>query len=211
MITLGLAPPYAKEDVKQAYLTKAKQVHPDRGGTVAAFHELQEAFEAAQAYLEFRADRRAWIAAKMNGYIELEKAAARLRALGAEVVAAAPRWLQQSFGDFAQLAETAVRLRASDAHHGDAIIDAMVDEYHALRELEVVELAGCRVSDDAALSLAVFRQLKRVNLARTPVTRRVLGLIDGLPELIWLGLEGTKVGWLARQRAAWRLRRRMRS
>lgn len=209
MITLGLAPPYAKEDVKQAYLAKAKLVHPDRGGTAAAFQELHAAFEAAQAFLEFRTDRRAWISAKMNRYIALESAATRIRALGAEVVTAAPTWLEQSFGDFAQLAESAVRVRALDASNGDEIIGAMVDEYSSLRELEVIELPGCRVSDEAVLSLAVFQQLMRLNLSRTPITGRAVAVVDNLPALHWLGLDGANVNWWTRHRVASRLRKRM--
>src|SRR5262245_34604998 len=112
MQILGLSPPYAKEDVRQAYFEKAKQAHPDKGGTPEAFHKIQQAFEQAQVYLEFRGDRRAWIAAKMNHYIALEKAMDRLEALGAVLTTSAPNWLAQSFGDFAQLAETAFRVRA---------------------------------------------------------------------------------------------------
>ena len=52
MITLGLAPPYAAEDVKQAYLEKAKLALPDRGGSTAAFNEIQQA-TAPQEYLAF--------------------------------------------------------------------------------------------------------------------------------------------------------------
>lgn len=208
MIKLGLVPPYAKEDVKQAYLTKAKEVHPDKGGTAEAFHELHAAFEAAQAYLEFRTDRRSWISAKMNRYIALESAATRLRELGAEVVTSAPGWLEQSFGDFAQLAETAVRVRAMDAANGNAIVSAMVDEYAALRELEVIELPGCQVSDDAVLTLAVFQQLTKLNLARTPITNRAVDVADNLPNLLWLGLDGTNVSWWTRHRVEKRLRKR---
>ena len=57
MVTLGLAPPYAAEDVKAAYLSKAKELHPDHGGTADEFHALQDAFEKAERYLEFRSDR----------------------------------------------------------------------------------------------------------------------------------------------------------
>ena len=34
MAMLGLMPPYALEDVKAAYLAKAKELHPDKGGVV---------------------------------------------------------------------------------------------------------------------------------------------------------------------------------
>jgi DnaJ-class molecular chaperone with C-terminal Zn finger domain len=45
---LGL-PPNADEDVIDAvYRTKAKRLHPDVGGDVAAFQELQAAYEAVK-------------------------------------------------------------------------------------------------------------------------------------------------------------------
>jgi hypothetical protein len=208
MATLGLAPPYAIEDVHQAYREKAKATHPDRGGSPAAFKAVHEAFQQAQAYLEFRTDRRKWIASRMERYVALEAAAARLRALGASVATVMPRWLEQSFGDFAQLTETPVLVRAIDAPNGDAIIAALVADSVALRELETIELTGSKISDEAVLSLSVFQYLKRLNLARTPVTRVVLELSDTIPTLQSLALDGTNVGWWSRRRAASELRRR---
>lgn len=211
MIVLGLAPPYAKEDVKKAYLDKAKQLHPDHGGSAADFAKLHEAFQQAEAFLEFRGDRRTWIAGKMEHYLALERANERLRELGARIATAAPEWLAQSFGDFAQLSETATIVRAENAANGDEIIAALVDELAALRELSAIELPGCQVTDDAVLGLAVFKQLKRLDLTRTPVTRRVLSLIQELPALESLYLDGSGVGWWDRRRAARRLSRKLNS
>jgi hypothetical protein len=208
MITLGLAPPYAREDVKQAYLEKAKQAHPDRGGSTAAFNAVHQAFERAQEYLSFRDDRRAWIAQRMNRYVALQNAIGRLQQLGATVETRAPEWLEHSFGDFAQLTEAAVKVRAVDAEQGDAIIAALVAEHAALRDLVAIELPGCRVTDDAVLTLAVFQMLRRLNLAGTPVTRRSIGLVDAIPTLAWVAVDGTRVGWWPRWRLAARLRRR---
>ncbi len=208
MVTLGLAPPYAIEDVNQAYREQAKRAHPDRGGTAAGFHRIHQAFEQAQAYLEFRTDRRAWIAGKMARYVALEQAIARVARFGVAVTTATPLWLKQSFGDFAQLTETPTVARAIDAPNGDAIITALVADHVALRDLEAIELVGSRVTDDAVLMLSAFQQLRRLNLANTPVTRRVLALIDDVPTLETLALEGTGVGWWARRSAARRLRRR---
>jgi hypothetical protein len=208
MVTLGLAPPYAIEDIHQAYREKAKRAHPDRGGSVAEFIAIQQAFERAQAYMEYRTDRRAWIAGKMARYVALEQAIARVSRCGVSVVTLAPAWLQQSYGDFAQLTETPAIARAENATNGDAIIAALVDDHVALRELESLELPGCRVSDNAVLRLATFPMLRRLDLSRTPVTRRVLALVDELPQLESLDLEGSRVGWWLRRRTAARLRRR---
>jgi hypothetical protein len=208
MATLGLAPPYALEDVKAAYREKVKLAHPDRGGSVAAFHEIQQAFERAQQYLEFRSDRRAWIADHMERYVELERAIARLRKLGAQVFTRAPQWLEQSFGDFAQLTETAVQLRAPGAVNGDELIAALVDEHKPLRELREIDMPGANISDDAVLSLGVFSMLAYLDFSDTPITSRSLALVDQLESLESFHVTGTRIGWWSRWRLNARLRRR---
>jgi hypothetical protein len=208
MITLGLAPPYAAEDVKQAYLEKAKLAHPDRGGSTAAFNEIQQAYERAQEYLAFRGDRRAWIAAKMDHYLAAEKAITRLKDLGASVFTKAAEWLEHSFGDFAQLTESILLIRAVDNANGNAVIRAMVEDFDAIRELAALELPGCGVTDDAVLSLGGFPYLRQLNLTRNPITDRALDVIDALPALETLAIDGTEIGWWSRRRTAARLRRR---
>jgi hypothetical protein len=185
-----------------------KDAHPDRGGSVGAFNEIQQAFERATAYLEFRSDRRGWIAGKMARYAELQRAVERLEQLGASVTTFAPAWLEQSFGDFAQLTETVKTVRLDGPADGDVVIRALVADYHALRELEGLAMPGCRVSDEAVLSLAPFQQLKHLDLSNTPVSAMVLDLIDAIESLESLNLEGTRVGWLAKRGANARLRRR---
>jgi hypothetical protein len=208
MATLGLAPPYVLEDVKAAYREKVKLAHPDRGGSVEAFNAIQQAFERAQEYLEFRTDRRSWIASHMERYVDLERAIARLRKLGAHVTTIAPQWLEQSFGDFAQLTETAVQFRAAGALNGDELIAALVEEHKPLRELREIEMPGANLSDDAVLSLGVFTMLAHLDLSDTPITSRALALVDEIEALETFHVDGTNVGWWPRRRLAARLRRR---
>ena len=69
---LGLLPPVTAEDVKQAYLAKARTAHPDRGGDAAAFMRLQKAFDEANDYVKFKAGKLEWLASKIEAYAEPE-------------------------------------------------------------------------------------------------------------------------------------------
>jgi curved DNA-binding protein CbpA len=43
--TLGVAPDASSEEIKKAYRKRARQTHPDAGGTDEAFYEVQRAYE----------------------------------------------------------------------------------------------------------------------------------------------------------------------
>jgi hypothetical protein len=47
-VILGVAPDVGPEELKRAFRKRALEAHPDRGGTAAAFRELQRAYEEAQ-------------------------------------------------------------------------------------------------------------------------------------------------------------------
>jgi hypothetical protein len=144
----------------------------------------------------------------MARYAELQRAIERLEKLGAEVKTFAPAWLEQSFGDFAQLTETVKVVRLEGPADGDALIGSLVADLPLFRELETLALPKCRVSDQSVLSLAPFQQLKHLDLSGTSVTSLVLDIIDAIEALETLNLDGTKVGWLAKRGARARLRRR---
>jgi len=200
MVELGLAPPYSQEDVQQAYLTKAKLAHPDRGGTSARFHALQEAYEQAKQFVDFRSDRRGWIAAKMKGYLSIQRVVQELEQHGAEVQTNAVDWLEKSFGDFAQLTERITRIRLADSSEAEEMIRTMIREKTSLAGLTQLELPGCQVSDQFVLSLSIFQELQYLDLTGTPITSDSLAIAEALPNLESLLVEGTRVGWWARRR-----------
>jgi len=208
MVALGLAPPYAAEDVKAAYLAKAKEVHPDHGGTVEAFNVLQAAFEQAQQYLTFRSDRRQWIANQMQGYLVVGEVVEQLEQWGAEVTSDAIDWLKQSFGDFAQLTEAITAVRLVDSQHADAMIDYMLEHANVLEQLVRIELPGCEVSDEAVLQLEAFQQLQHLDLSRTPITKEALWIVDTILDLTSINIEGTHIGWWTRRKVRSVMRRR---
>jgi hypothetical protein len=208
MVTLGLMPPYAPEDVEKAYLTKLKEIRPDLGGDREAFYAVQNAYAEAKEYVKFRGDRRGWIATRMDEYLALQAVIERLKGYGAEVETDALDWLHKSFGDFAELTESILSIRLNDAVNGDEFIDCLVTERENLLELRRLDLAGCALSDAAVRQLGVFRRLAELNLDRTPITWEALHIVEWLPELQSVSVEGTGIGWLTRRKLAGQLKRK---
>ena len=209
MAKLGLLPPYTEMDLKQAYLVKAKITHPDRGGSAAAFHELQTAYEHAMHYVHLRKDRRAWIASQIDAYLELQALADALaRDYSAEIHWDRPEWIEQSFGDFAQLIDKIVWIRLENSPAADLLIEKLVRHESVLQHLQRLDLSGSRVSDGAVLRLSAFPALSYLDLRGTPVTDQIVTLVDRLPNLQALELAGTHVSWWSRRRVRIELRRR---
>jgi hypothetical protein len=204
MAALGLNPPYAIEDVHAAYLVKAKSAHPDRGGTAAEFDALHQAYEQAKHFLEFRSDRRGWIAKAMDAYVLEQGLIVRLEALGAEVSTNAIEWLKRSFGDFAQLTEIITAIRLANAPAAPLIQELKENAGHMLG-LQTLELPDCTLSDADVIHLKPFNQLRHLDLSNTPVGNDALMLVDWLPALETLLTDGTNIGWYAN----WRVQRKL--
>ena len=208
MVALGLLPPYSAEDVKQAYLSKVKQLHPDHAGNTTEFLAIQAAYQQAQAYVRFHADRRGWIAARMEDYLAVQEVIGRLKGFGAEVETDTVDWLQRSFGDFAELTDSVVGIRLRDAQRGDEVIGYLVGQHDRLLELRRLDLAGCRLSDESVRQLSVFRRLAHLDLSHTPITWEALHVVQWLPELESINVDGTAIKWWTRRKLRAQMRRK---
>jgi hypothetical protein len=203
MVTLGLMPPYTREDIQAAYREKAKIAHPDHGGSAAEFKELHEAYERAQEYLRFHLDRRQWLAGQVERYATQDLVVNEIRRLGGEVEIEQLDWMKRSFGDFAVVTERLRGIRLKDQEAGDAFFKYLAEHSAALAYLLWLDLSGSQISDEGVLQLQALKTLRRLDLSRTPISERALRVAEGLPNLDWLNLTGTSIGWWAR----WRLRR----
>jgi hypothetical protein len=206
MVTLGLLPPYMAEDVEKAYLARVKEIRPDLGGDPRPFYEVQTAYMQAKEYVKFRGDRRGWIAKRLDEYLAVQEVIEQLRKLGAAVETSSLDWLQKSFGDFAELTEAILAIRLHDTVNGDEFIEYLVSQREKLLELRKLDLAGCGVTDGAVRQLSVFRRLQELNLSRTPITWEALHVVQWLPELESVNIDGTGIGWLSRRKLARQLR-----
>ncbi len=160
----------------------------------------------AKEYLKFRGDRRGWIAKRMDEYLATQEVTEQLKAFGAEVETNFLDWLQKSFGEFAELTENILAVRLHNAANGDEFIDYLVNHRNQLLELQTLDLAGCKVSDAAVRQLSVFRRLQSLDLSRTPITWQALHIVEWLPELHDVRIDGTNLNWFTRRKLVSQLR-----
>lgn len=202
MATLSLLPPYSLDDVKSAYRAKVLKAHPDRGGSTSEFLKIQEAYERAVEYIEHCGDRRKWIADHVDSYRRQLEAAALVERLGGKVEFEEVDWLAQSVGDFAVLVERLRVIRLRDTAADDAFLMFLAQEPPRTPYLFELDLAGTRVTDKGLHALEGLSLLKRLDLSRTKVTKReVHAVLEAVPTLEEVRLEGTRIGWFSR----WRL------
>lgn len=210
MVKLELLPPYALEDVKQAYMTKAHDSHPDHGGSVTDFLALQDAYQAAKEYIQFRGDRRKWIASMVERSVRQDKAVAALREHGAEVLIKPSGSMERSLGDFAVLLESILAVSLKKSKSGNHVIQRMVEEEDLFTTVESLNLVECDLSDEHVMKLSQFVRVSHLDLSKNPITERSLSIVSALPALTEFKINGTQIGWGQQRRARAVIKRRKR-
>lgn len=195
LIALGLTFPCSPEDVKQAYFLKARQAHPDAGGSPEQFVALQQAYEKAVEYSKFFASRSRWLAASVDRYVEQQEALAHIQARGGSAQIEQLDWLQREIGDdFAQVLEVVVGLRWTGPQVGDAELGYLAERTQSFASLRWLDLSRSAISDDGLLLLGTLGGLRRLDLSHTQITARGLEVLDDLAALEQLTLTGTGIG-----------------
>jgi DnaJ domain len=202
LAVLGLAPPVTEEDVKQAYLNKAKTAHPDRGGDVENFKRLQEAFEQATEYARFKASRMQWLSRWVEQYAEQEHLIEQIQALGgtAEIKSSEP--LTRSIGaDFAVVLDKVVGIRLSGPKIDDGVILQLAEKRRMLAGLRKLDLVDTAITHVGLLQLRTLETLRHLDLSGTQVELLALeAVLRELRQLETLELDRTGVGWTARMK-----------
>jgi len=178
--TLGLLPPYSVDDVHKAYKARAREVHPDRGGSTADFLKLQEAYTRAQEYAQFQEGRRNWLANQVEPYLHQQEVVAEVERRGGRVEIESLDWMARSFGDFAVLAERLRGITLRNCADGDEFLKFLAGSAKSLRYLVALDVAGSPVSDAGMKSLLELSGLERINLSGTRVTASGLGELAAL-------------------------------
>jgi hypothetical protein len=202
---LGLLLPCTPEDVESAYRDRAKQAHPDAGGSAAEFTQLQADYEAALEYARYHAGRRGWLAANVERYRATQEVITEIERLGGSVESARPDWIAREIGeDFAQLLDTITGVRLSGPSVGTAQIEFLASKREVLANLRRLDLSDSRIDDLSVKRLAVFALLHELDLSGTNVGDQTAVALAEMPQLRRVSLDGTLVSRPAR----WRLRRR---
>ena len=170
---LGLTQPVTVEDVKQAYLEKAKIAHPDRGGDKQEFVRLQQAYEQATEYAQFKAGRMQWLTRWVEQYAEQQQVIDEIKALGGVVEVKADDMVTKSIGpDFATVLDRVVKIRLAGAGVDDRTLLSVTSRRRVLAGLRHLELVDTAVSSVGLQNVQVFESLQHLDLSGTQVSER---------------------------------------
>jgi hypothetical protein len=201
LVRLGLMLPCSEADVKQAYLAKAKVMHPDAGGDQAQFIDLQTDFDRAVEYCKFHSGRSRWLAESVERYVEQQQVTLDVEERGGRVTVEHLDWLKREIGeDFAQVLDTIVGVKFSGPKAGDADIDFLITRKEPLATMHWLDLSHSKVTNAGILKLAEFPNLRKIDLRGTKIGNSALRVLESLPKLEWLGISETAVSWLRRMR-----------
>lgn len=195
LLLLGVSFPCSPEDVKQAYLLKAKQAHPDAGGSPEQFVALQAAYDKAVEYAKFFESRSRWLAASVDRYVEQQEAAAQIQSRGGSVEVEQLDWLQREIGDdFAQVLETIVGVRWTGPQVADIDLRYLSDRASSFASLRRLDLSGTSITDDGLPLLGALGGLRQLDLSNTKISAAGLEVLSELTNLETLNLAGAGIG-----------------
>jgi hypothetical protein len=200
LTVLGLAPPVTEEDVKQAYLVKARTAHPDQGGCIEAFKRLQEAFEQATEYARFKSSRMKWLSRWVEQYAEQEALIEEVKGWGGEVEVSSSDPLSRSIGpDFAAVLDKLVGIRLKGPSIDDSTITQLVSKRRMLAGLRKLGLIDTAVSELGLLKLRKLDTIRHLDLSGTEVDPTALEVVlRDMRSLESITLDRTGIGWPAK-------------
>ncbi|MBM4020941.1 MAG: hypothetical protein FJ284_01620 [Planctomycetes bacterium] len=199
LVVLGLIPPVTLDDVKQAYLVRAREAHPDRGGSQEAFVRLQQAFEDASDFVKFKASKLEWLASKIDAYAQQQEVVTETIERGGSAEMEETDWLRKSFGDdFGHVADKLVTVRLANERADDVFCILLGFRTDSLKDLATLDLAGGTLTDEGLHQLKGLAHLRHLDLRGTRVGKIAAEIPGWFERLEFLGLPKNALGMLAR-------------
>ena len=220
---LGISPEAVQEDIKRAYYRKARAYHPDAhaGSPGAVLHEASRAMAALNAAWNILRDER--LRAEYDDALAMASAAGgngtrlrRARSSGrapALLIGNGFRYWMGTVGttlpdddgrprynlavegrtDLAPLQRLAPNALWGLHCERSAVDDKQLANLQGMRGLQVLDLAGTRVTDAGMVHLQGLESLEMLSLWDTQVGDTGMALVGRLSELRQLGLGNTRV------------------
>jgi VanZ family protein len=205
LVRLGLLIPCSVEDVEAAYRDAAKQAHPDHGGTVAEFVQLQSDYQAAIEYARLTTNRRGWLAENVERYAAQQDVIAEIERRGGVVETSRPEWISREVGeDFAQIVDAISAIRWTGPEVTPADIRYLVSQREHVGSLHRLDLSDTLLDYRTIRLLAALPTLHELNLHGTYAGSRTAAALAELPALRRVDLGDTFVN----RYDIWRLRGR---
>lgn len=199
LVRLGVLLPATLADIDSAYRDKVKLAHPDRGGTVEDFHQLQADYEAARQFAQARQGRRGWLMASIERYIEQQEVVAEIERRGGKVETTRPEWLAREIGeDFAQVADTIESIRLTGSRVRASDIAYLIQHANVLPQLRRLDLSGTQVGNAAIESLKALQTLQELDLRGTFVSDRAVPALASIKRLRRIQVANTFINWWGR-------------
>lgn len=168
---LGLSLPVSEQDVKQAYLAKARSAHPDHGGSTSEFVEIQRAFEEAIEIAKRNGKRLPWIGAQLPIYIAQQATIELLESWGGRYVVHSLDWLEDTVGeDFSVIGDRLVEIDLAGCQVGDEEMIAWSAEAETLPFLEKLNLSETQIGDRGIRAMPRAAALRELDLNRTKIS-----------------------------------------
>jgi len=174
-------------------------LHPDRGGNPEQFIQLQKAYEEAKEFVQFKAGKLEWLAAKIEAYAQQQDVVSEAIERGGEVEMEEADWLRKSFGeDFGHVADRLVTVRLRGPSADDVFAILLGFRAESLADLAVLDLAGGSLTDEGLLQLKGLKNLRSLDLRGTAVGKLAAEVPSWFEHLEFLGLPAGAVGIFSR-------------
>lgn len=194
---LGLSVPVTPADVRHAFLEKAKEAHPDRGGDSQQFKALQSAFEEALAFAQRNGKRLPWIGLQMPLYIAQREIVRLVESWGGKAEVQQLGWLEDTIGeDFTAIADRLVEIDLTGCDVGNTELLLLADHPEGLQFLEVLRLANTDVADTGVMKVTAASNLRYLDVRGTSVSRQLRKQLARLPQMHRVEGVGSWLDWL---------------
>ena len=205
LVSLGLSFPCSVADVEHAVAEKAREAHPEQGGSLAAYRRLRKDFEQALDYVRFHPSGMDWLAARVEGYVRQTELVAAIGCRDGWVDIEPAEWFVAEVGeDFAHLLERLVGIHLTGPDVDDETVHWLNGWEETLAHVRTLDLSDSQVTLTGLGDYRGLATLRQLDLRGTAIDAGIVRLLPQTPHLQWLGLSAEHCSWRLASQLKWR-------